>query len=168
MLDYLMKIISRDEAIRLGLKRYFTGTPCKYGHVDERMVSNWRCRTCLGEARLVYLSERRRTRPGSLADQDQRHNERYRGYKKAWLNIRRAGPACPSWADTDRMVEMYAKRPPGMSIDHIVPLQGTTVEGYPVSGLHVSWNLQYLPWSVNIRKRTRMRPEDTPSAPSLR
>ena len=40
------KLISRRDAKRLGLKRYFTGRPCKYGHVDERLVSNGNCVTC--------------------------------------------------------------------------------------------------------------------------
>jgi hypothetical protein len=31
-----MKTISRDEAIAKGLKRFFTGVPCKHGHVCER------------------------------------------------------------------------------------------------------------------------------------
>jgi len=40
------KIITRSEAIALGLKRYFTGEPCKYGHVAERKVSNRDCLKC--------------------------------------------------------------------------------------------------------------------------
>ncbi|KKK96676.1 hypothetical protein LCGC14_2660360, partial [marine sediment metagenome] len=31
--------ITRDEAKALGLKRYFTGKPCKYGHISEHRVS---------------------------------------------------------------------------------------------------------------------------------
>lgn len=41
-----MKIISRDEAIALGLKTYFTGKPCKHGHVVERNVIGRTCVTC--------------------------------------------------------------------------------------------------------------------------
>lgn len=33
------EIVTRAEAKRRGLKRYFTGKPCKHGHVDERWVS---------------------------------------------------------------------------------------------------------------------------------
>ena len=31
-----MEIISREEAVAKGLKRFFTGVPCKLGHVCER------------------------------------------------------------------------------------------------------------------------------------
>ena len=41
-----MEIISRAEAKAKGLKRYFTGVPCKHGHVDERLVSVGSCCEC--------------------------------------------------------------------------------------------------------------------------
>lgn len=40
-------IISRAKAKALGLKRYFTGEPCKYGHVAERYVVSWSCVSCV-------------------------------------------------------------------------------------------------------------------------
>jgi hypothetical protein len=46
-----MKIISKSEAKELGLKRYFTGKPCKHGHIAERKVSKSTCVEC---SRLVY------------------------------------------------------------------------------------------------------------------
>jgi hypothetical protein len=39
-------IISRDEAKALGLKRYFTGEPCRHGHIAERSVHSGRCWEC--------------------------------------------------------------------------------------------------------------------------
>jgi hypothetical protein len=38
--------IGRDEAKALGLKRFFTGKPCKHGHVAERGLSNPGCMEC--------------------------------------------------------------------------------------------------------------------------
>jgi len=44
-----------------------------------------------------------------------------------------------AWTDWDKITEIYMNCPVGMEVDHIIPLQGKLV-----SGLHVSWNLQYL------------------------
>jgi hypothetical protein len=40
------RMLSRDEARVLCLKRYFTGAPCRRGHVAERYVSSCRCVEC--------------------------------------------------------------------------------------------------------------------------
>ena len=41
-----MQIITRQEAKEKGLKRYFTGNACKYGHCVERYASNGKCIVC--------------------------------------------------------------------------------------------------------------------------
>ncbi len=47
MADSIVTIISRDAAIKLGLKRYFTGNPCLHGHVAERSTGrNNECVEC--------------------------------------------------------------------------------------------------------------------------
>ena len=35
-----------SEALSMGLAHYFSGTPCKRGHIDKRMASNRRCLSC--------------------------------------------------------------------------------------------------------------------------
>jgi hypothetical protein len=52
-------IISRDEARAVGLKRYFTGKPCKYGHVAERWVANHECVECYRARRDANLERAR-------------------------------------------------------------------------------------------------------------
>ena len=42
-----MEIIDRDTADARGLLRYFTGEPCRNGHVAERYVSNGCCIACI-------------------------------------------------------------------------------------------------------------------------
>src|SRR5208283_1306449 len=44
--DSAPQIISRQDAIALGFMTYFTGKPCKHGHVAERYVSCKRCVCC--------------------------------------------------------------------------------------------------------------------------
>ncbi|MBB3017682.1 hypothetical protein FHR70_000722 [Microvirga lupini] len=41
-----MNVVSRAEAREQGLKRYFTGAPCKRGHIDERFTASTRCVSC--------------------------------------------------------------------------------------------------------------------------
>lgn len=40
------QIISRKDALAKGLKRYFTGKPCKHGHIGKRYVIDWGCQIC--------------------------------------------------------------------------------------------------------------------------
>jgi hypothetical protein len=43
------EIISRAEAMARGLRRFFTGKPCKHGHVVERKTSDGHCVLCTRE-----------------------------------------------------------------------------------------------------------------------
>lgn len=54
-----MKVISRAEAKRLGLKRFFTGKPCIRGHVAERVVSNKACVECAAIRDRAYKNANR-------------------------------------------------------------------------------------------------------------
>ena len=42
-----MKIISIQKAINEGLKYYFTGKPCKFGHFSKRYIANRTCYECI-------------------------------------------------------------------------------------------------------------------------
>lgn len=42
-----MQVINRKDAWKAGKLRYFTGNPCKNGHIAERYVSNSCCTGCL-------------------------------------------------------------------------------------------------------------------------
>lgn len=45
----MSKLITRKEAMALGLPNYFTGKPCQNGHLSERDVKEWRCLECRRE-----------------------------------------------------------------------------------------------------------------------
>lgn len=64
-----MNIITRKEAKATGLKRYFTGKPCKRGHVVEQLVSSCECVRC---------HERRRRVENMTPEQVERQRERQR------------------------------------------------------------------------------------------
>lgn len=69
--------------------------------------------------------------------------------------------ATPAWVDRKELAAIYAARPDGHHVDHIVPIKGVTHDGRRVSGLNVPWNLRYLPADVNIRRSNRMSAEET-------
>lgn len=54
------------------------------------------------------------------------------------------------WTDWENIDEFERNKPKGMSSDHIIPLQNELV-----SGLHVSWNLQYLTKHQNSKKNNK-------------
>jgi hypothetical protein len=56
----------------------------------------------------------------------------------------------PKWADLRAIADFYEKCPKGHHVDHLLPLQGSSI-----SGLHVLENLRYLPSKLNYRKGNR-------------
>lgn len=51
-----MDLTSRKCALREGLKRYFTGKPCKHGHIAERWTRGGHCRECVRERQRLYYA----------------------------------------------------------------------------------------------------------------
>lgn len=69
--DESLQVISRKDALEVGLKHYFTGVPCLHGHTDKRYVSDGACMACArGRLRLKYAK--------NPEAQRQRHRERRR------------------------------------------------------------------------------------------
>ena len=48
-----MEIITQSAARSQGLKRYYTGKPCRRGHIDERMVVDSYCLSCKRQRELT-------------------------------------------------------------------------------------------------------------------
>lgn len=74
----------------------------------------------------------------------------YNAYAASYNKSRygRVVQATPPWADKEAIRKIYENCPEGYEVDHIVPVKGKNV-----TGLHLPWNLQYLPRSENRRKR---------------
>lgn len=61
-----MEIITRKEAQEQGLPRYFTGKPCKRGHVCERFINSTHCIECGKVRSKKYVQENPDRRKASL------------------------------------------------------------------------------------------------------
>ena len=84
-----MKIVSRQEALKRGLKKYFTGVPCKNGHISERVITGSciQCRADWGKTKKAreyqkeYMEEYKHTKQYKKAAQkataDHRSRRRY-------------------------------------------------------------------------------------------
>lgn len=170
-----MEIISRAEAKKLGLRKYFTGKPCNKGHVEYRKISNSHCTEC-------HRLECKKRSAGSKEKEAHRVNQaKYRannedkvraivrrslnkayadnpGKYKAKVARRKAFKlhATPKWV-TDKEFEqikiLYENCPSGCQVDHIIPLRGTNV-----CGLHTLKNLQYLTSEDNASKKNNFTP----------
>lgn len=54
-----LQIMTIRAAEKAGLKHYFTGKPCRYGHLSPRYVSTWRCVKCSVERVITWQNENR-------------------------------------------------------------------------------------------------------------
>lgn len=68
------KITSRAHGRTAGSTRYFTGKPCKHGHITQRFVSSGQCLTCSA---------------GYLKSWKSRHPEETRAHFQRWVNKNR-------------------------------------------------------------------------------
>lgn len=159
------------EARAQGRKRYSTGSPCKRGHLSDRLASNGACIECAyahrrahpeydrtADAKRTGTPERRAQKAASEHVRRQRDD-----VKAARAAERRARQArvlqrTPAWASLPTIKWMYRHAASltkvfGIShhVDHILPLNGKTV-----SGLHVAENLQILTAQENLLKGAKL------------
>lgn len=89
MLDTVkLKVISRTDAQAQGLNRYFTGIPCKRGHITQRITINHSCCDCYYQyyRRRPELREQKRLaywKKGGREDRRQRNLKRNYGMTTA-------------------------------------------------------------------------------------
>lgn len=159
-----MEIVSCKQAKAMGLKHYFTGKPCKRGHVSRRFVTGG-CQICANEDAQRYYwqdPEKYRQLNREYHQQDDvkernriRQKEDYHRRPEFWRAMASWHRAqrlkrVVAWSETEQIREFYKNCPEGYEVDHIVPLQGELV-----SGLHVLGNLQYLPMAINRAKKNK-------------
>ena len=120
-----MKIISRAEAKAAGLKRYFTGEPCKYGHVAEVQVSSNGCCECnkirkkasyhanveasRQKRRQYFSANSAKVLANNRASRD-KHRESVRAGNKAWYDRVKQTPEWQALQKAKREANKEAKR----------------------------------------------------------
>lgn len=162
-----MKLLKRKDALAEGKTYYFTGKPCKKGHVAPRRAINGCCTECEkeknnSEERRKYMSkyaDKNRTKIRKIASEWQKNNK---GKVNANTALRHTAKMqrTPKWlTKQDKLhikclyqVAAMRTKESGESwhVDHILPLQGKNV-----CGLHVPSNLRVIPATENISKGNR-------------
>jgi len=155
---------SQAEALRQGVTYYFTGNPCKHGHLSERFAKNRNCRECL------RLRNRARTKQDYWLDYgDADYKERKRQNASKYYNTRshkravrqrrffeKASRVATNRGITElrrlRLEAQLLSIDTGVKheVDHIIPLIHPLV-----CGLSVPANCQILTKADNRRKARR-------------
>jgi len=156
---------TQAEALRQNATYYFTGVPCKHGHICERFASNKNCRECL------RIRNRKRTLQSDywIDYGDEQYKERKREYArkhyqrtshKRGVQVRRrfeksSRVSTKKGAIALRRVQLEAQLlsiDTGVKyeVDHIIPLVHDQV-----CGLHVPANVQILTKAENRQKASR-------------
>jgi len=150
----------KQQAILNGEKTYFTGKPCKHGHISPQSTHNSECIECRLIARRAYgkLPHMKAKDKIRIAEwKKQPHNK-----PKVTANTRKRQAAqlqrTPAWdPDANLIIAKYQlaamfTRETGIPhhVDHIIPLQGKNV-----SGLHVFSNLRVIPGADNVKKSNK-------------
>jgi len=160
---------TQSEALRQGVTYYYTGKPCKHGHLSERFASNKNCRECL------RIRNRERTKKDYWVDYgDDAYKERKRksaskyyhtrAHKRA-RRLRRqyeklSRVATPQGVTEIRRLYLEAQLltiDSGVKheVDHIIPLIHDLV-----CGLSVPLNMQTLTKAQNRRKASRFNQDE--------
>ena len=159
---------SQAEALRQGVTYYFTGKPCRHGHLSERFATNRNCRECL------RLRNRKRTQDKDywVDYGDEQYKERKRRNAKRYYSSRAhkravqqrrffekaSRVATPRGVTELRRIRLEAQLlsiDTGVKheVDHVIPLIHPQV-----CGLTVPANCQILTKAQNRRKARRFDP----------
>ena len=92
---YTGPLVTRAEARASGAPRYFTGKPCPYGHVEERITANGTCRLCSNR----------------MSNTTSRNNrEKYNAFGRAWRNKNKDKVAAQAKAFKEKYPERVRER----------------------------------------------------------
>jgi 5-methylcytosine-specific restriction endonuclease McrA len=157
-----LDIITRAQAKAVGLKRYFTGKPCKYGHLCEKYTSCLKCVECDKgdpETQAAYFRKwyaankekcRLKTRKYNAANPEAKRARKrnYKARKRGAVGAHtKNDTALIRKAQKDKCAYCRIKLKGGGHVDHIIALAN--------GGTNWPENLQLTCGTCNNRKFTR-------------
>ena len=162
-----MRAAERKQAKLNGEQHYFTGKPCKHGHISKRVTANGACMECdriKNHRRYEYYKEwvsNNKDKIKKIAANYQKNNKDKVNSRTAIRRGKRL-KATPEWLNKTQKLQMektysiaaFFTKESGepYHVDHVVPLQGRNV-----CGLHVPWNLHVIKGSDNVRKGNKWK-----------
>lgn len=99
-----MEIISRKKAKELGLTHYFTGKPCKRGHVSKRYVSIFKCCQCAKEDTVEWYSKNPEKVPVMRKRSRLKHIDKRKAELAQWKreNKDKVSEYCKRWSEKNK------------------------------------------------------------------
>ena len=92
-------LISRSEAQKRGLLLYFTGKPCKNGHIDFRYTSKGMCVTCTKQKSMLWIRENPEANRHKSASNYSRHRDTIASRRKQKRDLIPADIRCSEYRE---------------------------------------------------------------------
>jgi len=106
----MMQIITLKSAIENGLPRYFTGKPCKRGHLSERYVRTYHCVECGKERTKEWIKNNPEKRSAAQREYAERNKAAVIAKNKRWRENNPHKPAEYRAKQTPEQKAKIAKR----------------------------------------------------------
>jgi len=181
----VLGVNTKAEAISTGQKTYFSGKPCKHGHIASRRVDNNCCEECGRVRNRAHIKanpeeNRLRTKRWKEANKEkveviwraehEKNGDQYRERARRWAienkgrhqsNVKaykmRKKKHMPAWVDRRDIDIFYVDAEEKTKLTGIIYHVDHIVplKGKRVCGLHVPWNLQVISGAENLAKGNR-------------
>ena len=80
----IVELVSYKEAIQQGLLNYFTGKPCKHGHIAERRVSGRCCTICASKIAIAWAKANPKRSKEIIDNWNENNKEREAARARVW------------------------------------------------------------------------------------